>query len=154
MIDRTSFRISSTTNEPSGCPAPEPQDCSASPGKPNQRLNDVEKRLALFEELLFDCAMTLKDKVAERLDQLEDLCHQETAQLRQEWQENNQDRKKELNQLTLKISEAIDRIAAEKSRGPSNAGGQSDQPAVSPGTPAERLSDWDGPAPGRQTGNN
>lgn len=115
MIDKTHFRIPATaklddlTANVQGGHATE---------MPAERLSEVEKRLALFEELLFDCAMTLKDKVADRLDQLEDLCHHESAQLRQEWQQGDHDRKKELNLLTLKISEAIDRIAAEKARPP------------------------------------
>ncbi|MCF6311846.1 MAG: hypothetical protein L3J39_05280 [Verrucomicrobiales bacterium] len=108
MIDKTHFRIPTATTE----------NLHASPVPPpsGERLEDVEKRLALFEELLFDCAMTLKDKVSDRLDQLEDLCHHQTAQLRQEQQQSEQDRKKQLNLLTLKISEAIDRVAAEKKR--------------------------------------
>ncbi len=115
MIDKTHFRIPAAATEKLDDLAPIAQDSSDS-SIAAERLGDVEKRLALFEELLFDCAMTLKDKVADRLDQLEDLCHHETAQLRQEWQQGDHERKKALNQLTLKISEAIDRIAAEKVR--------------------------------------
>lgn len=114
MIDKTHFRIPATTENLDAL-SPAPQDIAAT-SPSGKRLEDVEKRLALFEELLFDCAMTLKDKVADRLDQLEDLCHHETAQLRQEQQQSEYDRKQELNLLTLKISEAIDRVAAEKNR--------------------------------------
>lgn len=113
MIDKTHFRIPSTAKLDELTPS---APAASHSDEPAERLSDVEKRLALFEELLFDCAMTLKDKVADRLDQLEDLCHHESAQLRQEWQQGDQDRKKELSHLTLKISEAIDRIAAEKAR--------------------------------------
>jgi len=120
MIDKTHFRISSSSTQKL-----EDLKADALPTTPDseatgERMSDVEKRLALFEELLFDCAMTLKDKVADRLDQLEDLCHHETALLRQEFQQDDQDRKKELNLLTLKISEAIDRIAADKNRQPAD----------------------------------
>ena len=115
MIDKTHFRIPSTTKLDELSPTGQ-ESSDSDPA--NERLSDVEKRLELFEAMLFDCAMTLKDKVADRLDQLEDLCHHENAQLRQEWQQGDHDRKKELNHLTLKISEAIDRIAAEKNREP------------------------------------
>ncbi|NOY01014.1 MAG: hypothetical protein GXP30_14995 [Verrucomicrobia bacterium] len=116
MIDKTHFRISSSATQKLDDLSAEALPATPAPEVAGERLSDVEKRLALFEELLFDCAMTLKDKVADRLDQLEDLCHHETALLRQEYQQDDQDRKKELNLLTLKISEAIDRIAAEKNR--------------------------------------
>ncbi len=116
MIDKTHFKISSSSTQNLDDLTAETLPTTPAPEVAGERLSDVEKRLALFEELLFDCAMTLKDKVADRLDQLEDLCHHETALLRQEYQQDDQDRKKELNLLTLKISEAIDRIAAEKSR--------------------------------------
>lgn len=116
MIDKTHFRISSSSPQKADAPTTDPQSCVHTSELPGERLSEVEKRLALFEELLFDCAMTLKDKVADRLDQLEDLCHHETALLRQEFQQEDHDRKKELSLLTLKISEAIDRIAAEKNR--------------------------------------
>ena len=116
MIDKTHFQIPVSPTDELDDLAPDTQCCSTETGKPKVRLTDVEKRLALFEELLFDCAMTLKDKVAERLDHLEDLCHHETALLRQEFQQEDRERKKELNLLTLKISEAIDRIAAKKTR--------------------------------------
>lgn len=120
MIDKTHFRISSSSTQKLDDLAAEALPSVPDSEVSGERLSDVEKRLALFEELLFDCAMTLKDKVADRLDQLEDLCHHETALLRQEFQQDDQDRKKELNLLTLKISEAIDRIAAEKSRQPAD----------------------------------
>lgn len=116
MVDKTHFRISSSSSQKVDGPATDPQSYVPASELPGERLSEVEKRLALFEELLFDCAMTLKDKVADRLDQLEDLCHHETALLRQEFQQEDHDRKKELSLLTLKISEAIDRIAAEKNR--------------------------------------
>ena len=116
MIDKTQFRIPASANEKLDDLAPTSLDDAIDSEVPGERLGEVEKRLALFEELLFDCAMTLKDKVADRLDQLEDLCHHETALLRQELQQEDHDRKKELNLLTLKISEAIDRIATEKTR--------------------------------------
>jgi hypothetical protein len=157
MIDHTHFRIPASPNDQPELPTAglkTPKSGAAGAGKPDERLNDVEKRLVLFEELLFDCAMTLKDKVAERLDKLEDLCHHETAQLRQEWQENNHDRKKELNQLTLKISEAIDRIAAEKALESKSASGRSGQPTVPPETSGDRLSGWDNSHPGKQAGEN
>ncbi len=115
MIDKTHFRIPAAATEKLDDLAANTHS-NPSAEQPAERLDEVEKRLALFEEMLFDCAMTLKDKVADRLDQLEDLCHHETAQLRQECQQGEYDRKKELNLLTLKISEAIDRIAAEKAR--------------------------------------
>lgn len=115
MIDKTHFRIPTAAVEKLDNLAASTHSHPATE-QPIERLDEVEKRLALFEEMLFDCAMTLKDKVADRLDQLEDLCHHETAQLRQECQQGEYDRKKELNLLTLKISEAIDRIAAEKNR--------------------------------------
>jgi hypothetical protein len=116
MIDKTHFRLSASNNEKPIDLSLESQSDVTDSEPPTERLTDVEKRLALFEELLFDCAMTLKDKVADRLDQLEDLCHHETALLRQEFQQEDQDRKKELNLLTLKISEAIDRLATKKAR--------------------------------------
>lgn len=116
MIDKTHFRISQDSNQKLEHPVAKTESAVTDSEVPDKRMNEVEKRLAMFEEVLFDCAMTLKDKVADRLDQLEDLCHHETALLRQELQQEDHDRKKELNLLTLKISEAIDRIAAEKNR--------------------------------------
>lgn len=158
MIDHTHFRIPASSNNKPELPATGLQAAQGGApglGKPDERLNDVEKRLALFEEVLFDCAMTLKDKVAERLDKLEELCHQEAAQLRHEWLENNYDRKKELNQLTLKISEAIDRIAAEKARdSKSGSARTASQSTVSSGNSVDRLPKWDGPCPGNQPGGN
>jgi len=157
MIDHTHFRIPASSNDKPELPAAglqTSQGGASGSAKPDERLNDVEKRLALFEELLFDCAMTLKDKVAERLDKLEDLCHLEAAQLRHEWQENKHDRKKELNQLTLKISEAIDRIAAEKARESESLRECSGQSTVSPGDSIDRMPEWDGSCPGRQPGKN
>ena len=118
MLDKTHFRIPASINEKLDNLAPESIKCASDPALPDKRMIEVEKRLALFEKVLFDCAMTLKDKVADRLDHLEDLCHHETALLRQEFQQEDHDRKKELSLLTLKISEAIDRIAAEKVRQP------------------------------------
>lgn len=157
MIDHTHFRIPASSNDQPELPAAGQQTAksgAAGSAKPDERLSDVEKRLVLFEELLFDCAMTLKDKVAERLDKLEDLCHHETAQLRQEWLENNHDRKKELNQLTLKISEAIDRIAAEKAQESKSASGRTGQAAVPPENSVDRLPEWDDSQPGKQAGKN
>ena len=116
MNDKTHFRIPASVTEKLDDLTPGSQSDATASKVSGERLCEVEKRLALFEELLFDCAMTLKDKVADRLDQLEDLCHHEAALLRQELQQDEHDRKKELNLLTLKISEAIDRIATEKNR--------------------------------------
>jgi len=157
MIDHTHFRIPASPDDKPGFSAsvPQfPQDGAADSEKPDERLTSVEKRLALFEELLFDCAMTLKDKVAERLDKLEELCHHEAAQLRHEWLENKRDRKKELSQLTLKVSEAIDRIAAEKAREPHSASERAGQPAVSPGDSVHRMTEWDGSRPDKRPGKN
>jgi len=122
MLDKTHFRLPDSSHEKLNSLAPESKKCTPDDtGLHDKRMIQVEKRLALFEKVLFDCAMNLKDKVADRLDQLEDLCHHETALLRQELQQEDHDRKKELSLLTLKISEAIDRIAAEKARQPLSA---------------------------------
>jgi len=148
MIDKTHFRISSAATQKPENPASDPESCATDSEVPDERMSEVEKRLAMFEELLFDCAMTLKDKVADRLDQLEDLCHHETALLRQELQQEDHDRKKELNLLTLKISEAIDRIAAEKNRHSTPVDGICDQEKDA------RLPKLDGPSLSNRSSNN
>lgn len=77
---------------------------------PNTRLSELEARLSLLESALIDHATILRDRIAVRLDRLEQRFQYEAEGLRRALQTEVSDRRSNIIQLTQSVTAAVDRV--------------------------------------------
>jgi hypothetical protein len=84
---------------------------------PAIRLRELEARMAILETAIVDHAMVLRDRIAQRLDRLEQKFRHEADGLRRALQTETSDRKTNIIRLAQSVSAAVDRVESGQQQG-------------------------------------
>ncbi len=82
------------------------------PAEPSveQRVGEMEARLAVLESAILEHAMVLRDRIGQRLDRLEQKFRYEADGIRRALQDESKDRNAKIIQLTESFTNAVDRV--------------------------------------------
>ena len=82
------------------------------PAEPSQaqRIGELEARLTMLENAMFEHAVMLRDRIGQRLDRLEQKFRYEADGLRRALKDESRDRNSKIIQLSESVTNAVDRV--------------------------------------------
>lgn len=88
------------------------------PPSAGTRLRELEARMRVLEEAIFEHALALRDRIGRRLDCLEDRLNYESKGLRRALKDESADRDEKIIQLTHSLTAAVDRVESNQQPAP------------------------------------